>query len=48
MFAETDQERELLRVFRAMTPVQRKAAMKMIKAMVAFSKTMLEGADHAR
>jgi hypothetical protein len=42
--AVTDQERELLRVFRAMTPAQQKAALSMFKAMVAFRDAMREAA----
>ena len=47
IFAETDQERELLVRFRTLTPLQQRAFLKMLKAMAAFSKTMQEGADHA-
>jgi hypothetical protein len=42
--AVTDQERELLRLFRAMTPTQQKAALAMVQAMVAFRDAMREAA----
>lgn len=43
MRAETPQERKLLRLFRAMTPAQQKAAIALLEAMVAFQDAMKGG-----